>query len=149
MYIKDIEEKTIIGLTARTKNEDEMNPSTSKIVSLWQKFDNNVTVDYQHGNRVYGLYFDYESDATGEFTVLAGTDQVNVQSSIPLESKTIQSGKYLVFEGTGDMPRVVIETWDKIWEYFSKEDCTHSRLYTTDFEYYVSPSEIKIYIAIA
>jgi len=31
----------------------------------------------------------------------------------------IKSGKYLIFEGKGEMPLTVIETWKTIWKYFS------------------------------
>ena len=57
-----------------------MNPQLSKIGSLYQRFDKEVNVDYADGFRVYGLYYNYESDASGEFSVLAGTDQVSHSS---------------------------------------------------------------------
>ncbi len=148
MVIENIKEKTIWGFVTRTTNKDEMNPATSKIASLWQKFDDNVDVDYKNGNRVYGVYFNYESDANGEFTVLASTDQVEVHSDEPLESITIESGKYLTFHATGEIPEIVIETWGKVWQYFSKDDAKYKRTYKTDFEHYLNQNEIKVYIAI-
>ena len=125
-----------------------MNPSTGKIFSLWKRFDDKVAVDYKNGNRVYGVYFEYESDAPGEFTVLAGTDQMNANSSETLETIVIPRGKYLVFHATGEMPKIVIDTWAEIWEYFSQEDTEYKRSYTMDFEYYVNQNEIKVYIAV-
>ena len=148
MNIENIEEKIIKGLSIRTSNDAETNPSLGKIPKLWMQFDKNVQVDYPSGNRVYGVYYNYESDASGEYSVLAGTDQADCNSSIELEDVTINSGKYLVFHAKGSMPQVVIETWGKIWNYFSKENTEHTRAYTTDFEYYLSESEIKIYIAL-
>jgi predicted transcriptional regulator YdeE len=73
MKIEVIDEKQIYGLSVRTTNTNEMNPETAKIGKTWQKFDSEVSVDYQGGERVYGVYYDYESDANGKFTVLAGT----------------------------------------------------------------------------
>ncbi|HFU75179.1 MAG TPA: AraC family transcriptional regulator, partial [Arcobacter sp.] len=72
MRVEEIEERTIYGITTRTKNLDEMNPQTAKIGSIWQKFDETVDVDYKGGERVYGVYYNYESDANGKFDVLAG-----------------------------------------------------------------------------
>ncbi|GLX79219.1 hypothetical protein tinsulaeT_25590 [Thalassotalea insulae] len=51
-----------------------MSPDNGKIPALWQEFNNKVPVNYPQGERVYGVYFDYESDHTGKFTVLAGFD---------------------------------------------------------------------------
>ncbi len=148
MKIEIVEGKVIKGLTVRTTNENEMDLSTGKIPKLWQTFDSTVEVDYPGGNRVYGVYYDYESDATGEFTVLAGTDQTDCNPTEALETIKIESGKYAVFHATGDMPHIVIETWAKVRAYFSDENSELKRLYTTDFEYYVYDNEIKVYIAV-
>ncbi len=53
-----------------------------------------------------------------------------------------------MFKATGEVPKIVFETWGRVWEYFSKEGVEHERLYTTDFEYYVNQNEIEIYIAV-
>lgn len=148
MKLVEIDEKRIIGLSIRTTNAKEMNPSTGKIASLWKEFDANVVVDYKNGNRVYGVYFNYESDATGEYSVLAGTDQLDANSSTKLETIVIQNGKYLVFTAKGNIPGIVFDTWGRVWEYFSKKDAEYQRLYTTDFEHYVNQNEIEVYIAV-
>ena len=148
MKLVEIGEKKIVGLSTRTTNAKEMNPDTGKIGSLWKEFDANVEVAYKNGNRVYGVYFDYESDATGEYSILAGTDQLDVKTSIGLETIVIRSGRYLVFTAKGDIPRIVFETWGRVWEYFSKKDAEYERSYTTDFEYYMNQNEIEVYIAV-
>jgi len=150
MRVEEIEEKLIYGISTRTKNANEMNPETAKIGSVWQKFDNTVDVDYKGGERVYGIYYNYESDANGEFDVLAGYEASNEK----LESVKIERGKYLVFnevyEKNNDKTRIqaIIETWGKIWEYFSNENSQYKRAYKTDFEYYKNQNEIEIYISI-
>ena len=147
MNIVQVEEKTISGLSVRTKNSDEMNPKTSKIGALYQWFDDSVVVDYKNGSRAYGMYFGYDSGSSGEFTVLAGTD--NVESSTEkLESVSIPKGNYMVFDGKGEVPQMVIDTWASIWEYFENEVSEYKRAYTTDFEYYRGPGQVEIYIAI-
>ena len=83
-----------------------------------------------------------------ENVVLAGTDQPGVNSKCELETIVIQSGRYLVFTAKGDIPKIVIDTWKEIWEYFARKDAEYERLYTTDFEYYVNQNEIEIYIAV-
>jgi predicted transcriptional regulator YdeE len=148
MKLVEINEKRISGLSVRTTNANEMNPTTGKIGLLWKDFDEKVAVDYKNGNRVYGVYSNYESDEKGEFSILAGTDQSEVKSTCELETIVIKSGKYLVFSAKGDIPKIVIDTWMKIWEYFAQKDTEYERLYTTDFEYYVNQNEIEIYIAV-
>ena len=150
MKIEVVDEKQIYGISVRTTNANEMNPETARTGKTWQKFDSEVSVNYQGGERVYGVYYNYESDANGEFNVLAGTEKPNDY----LEKVTIPKGKYLVFEGkaetSDDKGRVqaVLETWGKIWRYFSNDNSAHKRIYQTDFEHYKNQTEINIYISI-
>lgn len=150
MRIEEIEEKNIYGITTRTKNSDEMNPNTAKIGSVWKKFDSEIQVNYKDGERVYGVYSNYESDANGEFDVLAGYEKSNDS----LDTVTIEKGRYLVFskifEGSDESTRIqaIIDTWGKIWEYFSNEDPEYKRAFSSDFEYYKEMNEIEIYISI-
>ena len=55
MQVVQIEEKYIYGMSTRTTNENEMNSKTAKIGALWQKFDNDVFVNYKERQRVYGI----------------------------------------------------------------------------------------------
>ena len=148
MEVVQLKAKKIKGFSIRTNNADEMNPETAKIGRLWQKFDDMVAVDYQHGDRVYVVYHHYESDASGEFTVTAGFDGDEKLSKEKLELIEIQAGNYLVFSATGEVPKIIIDTWMEIWGYFSSEVCEHTRLFTTDFEYYKSQNTIEIHIAV-
>jgi len=132
--------KKISGISIRTNNVDEVNPITAKIGALHQRFDKEVAVDYKKGERVYAIYYDYESDASGNYSVLAGFDGDNKESK--LEVIDIQAGRYLVFSAKGEMPKIVIDTWGEIWNYFSSNNCEHQRLYTTDFEYYKNQDEV-------
>ena len=69
----EIESKTVKGLQVRTKNADEMNPETQKIAPLWGRFFNEVLPTLGEGGAtVYGVYHNYESDATGAFDVHSG-----------------------------------------------------------------------------
>jgi predicted transcriptional regulator YdeE len=148
MEIKFFAEKSISGLCIRTDNATEMDPKAGKIGSLWQAFDQAVPVDYKHGERVYGVYFNYESDHTGEFTVLAGFDGVAIPSNMKLEKVTIPEAKYLVFTHKGEMPQIAIDAWTEVWNYFSDDNAAYQRLYSTDFEYYPNGNEIEVHIAV-
>lgn len=148
MELRFVSEKTINGLSTRTDNATEMDPIKGKIGALWQTFDETVPVDYKNGERVYGVYSDYESDHTGQFTVLAGFDGVSFPSSSNLESKTISEGNYLVFKYKGEMPQIAIDAWTEVWNYFSQGKVEHQRLYSTDFEFYPNGNEIEVHIAV-
>jgi predicted transcriptional regulator YdeE len=141
-------EKKIWGISVRTTNANEFNPETARIGALYQAFDKKVPVDYKNGARVYGVYYDYESDHKGEFSVLAGTDQLSEPAAETLQQITLKAGDYLVFNAKGQVPQVVIETWAKIWDYFSNPECEYQRAYTSDFEHYKSQDEVDICIAV-
>ena len=142
-----VKNKTIIGLKARTKNEDEMNPNTQKIAPLWQNFFENIMPTLgETPPPLYGVYSHYESDAHRAFDVLVGAETVEMSQS--REVVVLEEGNYLCFKAKGELPQSVIETWGEIWAYFSDEDCKDVRLYKTDFEKYISQDEAEIYIGV-
>ena len=145
MNINEIDKINVIGTSVRTKNSDEMNSSTAKISALWEKFYTELAPKLGQSSRVFGLYTNYESDHTGAFDVVACSDVIDAQD---LEKFQINSGKYLVFNGAGEMPQIVIDVWGEIWNYFSSESCEYKRAFTTDFELYKSETEIEIYISV-
>lgn len=148
MELRFVSEKIINGLSVRTDNATEMDENKGKIGALWQTFDEAVPVDYQGGERVYGVYFDYESDHTGQFTVLAGFDGASFPANSNLESVTVPEGNYLVFIHKGKMPQIAIDAWTEVWNYFSQGNVKHQRLYSTDFEFYPNGNEIEVHIAV-
>ncbi|MBB1274895.1 GyrI-like domain-containing protein [Psychromonas sp. SR45-3] len=148
MTIRKVSEKILHGLSIRTDNETEMSTDKGKIGALWQQFDKTVDVDYKSGERVYGVYFDYESDASGQFNVLVGFDGKNRPVSVPLQKVVIPAGQYLVFKHKGEMPQIAIDGWTEVWDYFADENAPQQRAYSTDFEFYPNGNEIEIHIAI-
>lgn len=62
------------------------------------------------------------------------------------DNARIQSGKYLVFEQSGEIHKIVLELWNEIWNFFESSDI--KRAYTTDFEKYISHDRVEIYISI-
>lgn len=146
METRYIDSKIIRGISVKTTHVKASN--TDQIPGLWKRFDQNVKVDYKSGHRVYGVYYDYASDASGEFTVLAGTDQPDCNSKIELKEARIEAEDYLVFHDQGTMPELVTKIWCRIWDYFANENSEYTRSYRTDFEHYLSENEIRIHISI-
>ena len=59
----------------------------------------------------------------------------------------IEGGDYLVFNGQGQMPQMVLEVWQAIWQYFEQHPHIRRR-YCTDFEAYSGPEEVAIHIGV-
>lgn len=148
MEIKHLESFTLKGLKARTQNSKEMDAATAKIGDLWALFYQDLGPKLEDGANIYGVYTNYQSDMNGEYDIIACTNGLPNYESAELVEIKVETGKYLLFKGKGEMPEAVISVWGEIWSYFSAENCVHTRAYTTDFEYYKSDSEIEIYIAI-
>jgi len=140
----ELESKTIVGLQIRTKNADEMKEETQKIAPLWEKFYADIMPSLKEGTALYGVYHNYESDATGAFDVLAGSEE----EGEGLESVTLEEGKYLMFPVKGEMPQAIIDAWGKVWAYFEDPSIDERRAYETDFELYKSADEAEIYIGV-
>ncbi len=145
-----VEPFTVTGLSVRTVNRDEADPSLAKLPKLWGKFYGQHVPDKipsrRAGSLVYGAYSDYESDASGPYTVTAG-----VQVSVPLpdcNSVAARGGLYLVFESQGAMPQAVIDGWSAVWRYFAQPQ-KYKRLFATDYEEYRGPDRVAIFISVA
>ena len=140
----NLEEKRVYGMRIRTTNEKEMNPETAQIGALWGKYFEKIFPTLTPEIKSYGVYSNYESDASGAFDVTVSIDEKRED----LEMLTLEAGAYLCFETKGELPQAVIDTWGEIWHYFANENCTDKRAFKTDFELYLSESEAAIYIGI-
>lgn len=146
----EIKEKIILGLATRTNNENEQSPVNGKLFKLWGDFfekDLTNTIPKQiKDSPMYGVYSSYESDYNGDYTVTVGMEVLSNDNTSQYSEVKIKSGKYLVFKNKGQMPKVVVDTWKEIWEYFQNDNI--KRKYTTDFELYKSQDEVEIYISV-
>jgi len=140
----EVTPKTIYGLKERTRNSNEVSEDNQKIAPLWGRFYEKVVPKLQEGARLYGVYFNYESDAHSMFDVLAGSEH----KSEGLESVTLKEGHYLRFPAHGEMPQAIIDAWSQVWAYFEDPSIDERRAYETDFEHYVSQNEAYIYIGV-
>lgn len=136
----------IKGLSVRTKNIDEMSLRIQKISPLWNEFYSTVFSTLEKDTTIYGVYHNYESDVTGEFDVLVGTELIGTLDG--LGEVILEEGQYLMFPVKGELPQAIIETWVKVWAYFEDESIDERRAYVSDFEKYISADEAEIYIGV-
>jgi predicted transcriptional regulator YdeE len=142
----------VVGVEIRTSNADESRPASARIPALWQRFYAEGILDKIPGKTTpavpLGVYTDYEGDEAARYRLLAGA-AVEERTPTPpgLGRALIPADRYLLFQAEGDMPKVVIDTWTAIWEYFAKSP-GHVRAFTTDFELYRGPKTVEIYIAV-
>jgi len=147
----EYEASTVLGIAAITSNAMEMEPATARIGDLWARFyrdDIPGRVPLKRAPEVpVAVYAGYESDHAGQYELTVGM-AVDASARTPegLVRVSIPAGTYLLFEAEGDMPRVVIDTWREIWNYFSKPG--HVRAYATDFEVHRGPKTVEIYISV-
>jgi predicted transcriptional regulator YdeE len=138
---------SVAGISVRTTNREEGNPDTARIGALWQRFFGEetyaATPHRTADTRIFSVYSAYESDAHGAFDVMAG-----VAVSGGTNSVAIEAGDYLVFNGQGEMPHMVIAAWQRIWQYFEAHPEV-VRTYRSDFEAYEGPDKVSIHIGVS
>lgn len=133
-----LESFQIMGIKTRTSNAAEMK-GANNIGSLWNTFFSEqvaAKIPNRLDDEILGVYFDYESDANGPYSVLVGVRVADGTKPIAgTELLDIPSQSYTKFTTEkGQMPNVVIDTWKRIWETESKGEL--NRKYTYDFELY-------------
>ena len=147
MKVKYLDPFYVSGITTTTNNANESDENSAKIPTLWQSYvDDNIegkTFNKAKSMAMYGVYTNYESNEQGEYDYTIGIEVTKPKNAI-----TIPKQRYLVFTKQGELPEVVIETWQEIWDYFASPTCEHERVFTYDFEKYAKEDEIEIYIAI-
>ena len=138
--IVELKEKTIVGFTARTSNED---PQMGAIIGgLWKQLytpENTEKIQNRVNAYAIGLYSDYDKEG---YQVTAGFEVSDAESGNGFTVKTIPAGRYAKFSVHGDMIEAVADSWKEIWE------TPLDRTFTGDFEEYLSQEDIDIYIAI-
>ena len=138
--IVELKEKTIVGFTARTSNED---PQMGAIIGgLWKQLytpENTEKIQNRVNAYAIGLYSDYDKEG---YQVTAGFEVSDAESGNGFTVKTIPAGRYAKFSVHGDMIEAVANSWKEIWE------TSLDRTFTGDFEEYLSQEDIDIYIAI-
>ena len=138
--IVELKEKTIVGFTARTSNED---PQMGAIIGgLWKQLytpENTEKIQNRVNAYAIGLYSDYDKEG---YQVTVGFEVSDAESGNGFAVKNIPAGRYAKFSVHGDMIEAVANSWKEIWE------TPLDRTFTGDFEEYLSQEDIDIYIAI-
>jgi len=134
-----IESFSVSGPSVRTNNASEASGS-GKLAGLWAGYYKSHPPTSE---TVYGVYSNYASNASGDYTVMAGTKTSDTGDS----AVAVKSGTYLAFPANGQMPGAIIDAWKSVWEFFSKEQL-YERAFETDFEQYTGPTSAAIYIGV-
>ena len=151
-FVPQSERWRIAGLATRTTNADEADPSKARIGELWGRFTTQNWAERLGQAGAFGptvaVYSAYESDVSGSFQILVGRE-IAASSPVapPLQIVDILPGQHLVFSCSGPLPGAVIEGWRAIWAYFERPDAPR-RAYTADFEKYLGPERIEIWVAV-
>ncbi|WP_019914679.1 GyrI-like domain-containing protein [Paenibacillus sp. HW567] len=158
IYTVEKPEIRLVGVSVRTTNQVELGPN-GLLPGLWDTyFGSSLASRAGMGSSepLYSLYTDYESDASGAYTVVIGhevSEEAAFQPDDKLSYAVIPASKYLVFTAEkGPVNEVVPEAWREIWAYFEKSP--ELRTYTGDYELYPSrnldpgANEVQIYIAV-
>jgi predicted transcriptional regulator YdeE len=131
----------LIGITARTNNTNEIDPSLAKISSTVQQYFQGGLPSQIPNRKKPGItlcaYTDYESDMTGDYTYFIG-EEVSSFENLPegFQTLTIQPQQYAKFTTEpGPMPAIIIDAWQKIWG-MTTQDFSGQRSYHADFELY-------------
>jgi predicted transcriptional regulator YdeE len=142
----------VAGLATRTTNADEAQPSKARIPGLWGQFTTQNWAERLGQGGGFGptlaVYSAYESDVTGSYQLLLGREVAGSSPGAPsLEVVDIPAGKYLVFYCSGPLPNALIEGWRAVWAFFERSDAPR-RAYTADFETYLEPERVEIWVAV-
>ncbi|MBD2782157.1 GyrI-like domain-containing protein [Xenorhabdus szentirmaii] len=153
MKIVDCPSLSLIGVSTRTKNADEMDAATAKIMPLWQHFYQDIYPDQLSGNVVYGVYSNYESDASGQFDVIAAVEAKeheggSTQADVSFDSFELAAGRYIIFSGLMGEGNPVFQLWQQVWHYFEQADCLYQRSWKTDYEVFHQDGKIELFIGI-
>jgi predicted transcriptional regulator YdeE len=143
--------RRVAGLATRTTNEDEAKPSKAKIPALWGQFVTHSWAERLGQAGAFGpavaVYSAYES-VSGSYQILIGREVAeSSRVAPPPQVVDIPPGQYLAFRCSGPPPGAVIEGWRAVWAFFERPDALR-RAYTVDFEAYLEPERVEIWIAV-
>lgn len=130
--------KLYVVNSMRTNNfNDEQMMENFK--NVWNKAHRKLG---QHQNSIYGVYHDYESNYTGDYSFSVAIEDHCGKSFIEIP----KNGKYEVFKVDTTDEKGIMTTWSKIWK--QEEAGVLQRAYSYDFEKYSPDGKIEIHIAV-
>lgn len=139
----DLEPITITGIALRTDNSEA---GLAKIQQHWGEFFKQgiqQKIGAGEGVPICEAYFDYESDASGAYTLLLGS-RLSATTPTPqsagLQTRSFPAARYAKFHV--DDPNGIRAAWQHIW---SREDL--DRQYACDFEI-IGAGGADIYVSV-
>jgi predicted transcriptional regulator YdeE len=137
----DEESLTVLGIFARASNA-----KPEKVGDLWRSFHalgGATAIAARQSDAVYNVYCEYESDHTGEYTVVIGC-AVDADAAAPKGMKkiAIEAGGFAVYEAAGELPRSVWETWVRIWK------TPLERRYRADYDRYGDDGRVTVHVGV-
>lgn len=142
----------VVGVSVKTNNTNESDPTTAQIPIAWnQFFAGNIVEQVPNSlipGRPLGVYTHYEANHAGDYEFVVGLE-VEELTSVPegLVGVTIPPGNYFIFSVQGKIPNIVAYTWNYICQYFA-DNSTYERDYTTDFELYKPEDQVDLYVSV-
>ncbi len=131
----------VAGLAARVRNSQP-----EGIGAHWRRFHADATVAQLRGvvsNNALAVYTEYESDYSGEFTMLLGY-HVAVDSIVPAGLRVIEIPRqnYAVLLAQGEQPQALWSAWEWVWASALR------RAYTADFDEYLTDFDVRVHVAV-
>lgn len=157
--LTEMTEMKLVGVSVRTNNALEMDPTTAKIGALLGDYFADSTANAIPNRKNPGVtlccYTDYESDENGDYLYFVGEVVTSFEDvPEPFKTLTIPTARYVKFTTEeGQMPNVVFSAWQDIWT-MTPSDFGGERAYQVDFEVYdqraMDPAKtvIDIYIGL-
>lgn len=141
----------LVGLTNQTTNQHEANPSTAIIGKTINQYFS--IIQNPQAPRYFSAYYNYASDYRGAYSYFYGAEQATTlpEHINQCTSLTIPQQQYMHFiTNQGNMPDIVIEVWQHIWQLESVNKLPAKRAYTFDFEIYGQHTDgrVDIYLSI-
>lgn len=130
----------LLGLSAKTSNQKEMDPKTAVIGKTFERFFSEKIGENLPSccsDSLFAVYTEYESDFNGSYTYFLGVE-VSDFDSVPkmLSTLLIPAQTYTQFTTEpGAFPNVVIKAWENIWK-MDKASLGGERAYLADLEIY-------------
>lgn len=146
--IVTLEEKTAMGLTARTNNNA---PDMGIVIGgLWEKFFNEgvyMGIRGKVNEKTLGIYSDYDSDEKGDYNITVACEvEPGTEALQGTVIKKIPAGKYAKFVVEGNMEQAAGAFWNNLWA------MELNRSFICDFEEYQNSDPehtvIHMYISI-
>lgn len=133
------DEIILAGITVRTNNKNEMDPSSAKIAPLaeeyWSLNKASKIPNRKNPGRTFSVYTEYETDERGDYTYFIG-EEITKPSELSdgLKILRIPASDYQKFTTPpGPIPEVIINAWRQIW-LMGESDFEGKRRYNADFE---------------